>query len=786
MRAAIVLFLSLLSSIPSPGLDKAALDLAPNGNAKAAQNVPGFFAEASYQNDQIGMTLVPGGYFTLGTTRGLSASPLDDACAIAFGHPLALTSYPLFAIDGHWFRLDQFFPDGQLLPRVEGESLRIGGRAEDLVAVDFSLVAQGQGKITVEITLTNLDTNTRDLGVGLLFDPALGKWGDGHLLLDQDFIAEDLALRGGEVPNALTLWERRDRARGLGVALSFADAPPDWLAAANWPDLHQHNEPGYTPGSLNALYDLGLRLHWREQSVQGGQSLTRSVQFDLLEPDFSNSAFIRWDLPTAFTLTGNTMFPRAFGTHLAIANRTGGSLFGAEVELNLPRTLTTARPRTSLDLPAEQVSYAQFDLQSNLEFDEKVVPVRATLTRGGRVLDEVERNVYVPATPISNAGLNVEIDSLDLTAFPELALTFQVRAEATDRLLTNLTAENIRLHENQQEPRRIREFTLSKDTTEGANSADIVFVLDVTGSMRNEIEGVRANIVEFADSLESRSFDFRLGLITFRDLVSAQFPFTATAEIFRDQVSRQRATGGDDQAENSLEALRAATAYPFRPHARRLIVWITDADYHQNNRWTSLTQQHVVDALLANDIAVHSVGPKTFKSRFYDPITLTTGGTHYDIFGNFRDILLDISRFTISSKYRLVYTSPHTGRGPNIIDLAVHQAGLGGQATLSYSPPAEQGASAQLSYYPNPFNPEITFSIGNPGSFTRGKIEIFNTVGQLVKTIPLNHPGAERLVWNVALENGASIGAGVYLVRLSLTDQEGQSHRETARILYLK
>ena len=48
------------------------------------------------------LTLIQGGYFTLGTNNGISSTTLDDLCGITFGHPYAMTSYPLLSVDGAW------------------------------------------------------------------------------------------------------------------------------------------------------------------------------------------------------------------------------------------------------------------------------------------------------------------------------------------------------------------------------------------------------------------------------------------------------------------------------------------------------------------------------------------------------------------------------------------------------------------------------------------------------------------------------------------------------------
>src|SRR5262249_28777671 len=46
---------------------------------------------------------------------------------------------------------------------------------------------------------------------------------------------------------------------------------------------------------------------------------------------------------------------------------------------------------------------------------------------------------------------------------------------------------------------------------------DVMFVLDVTGSMQREINGVSEGIVKFAEALQAKKLDARVGLIAFRD-----------------------------------------------------------------------------------------------------------------------------------------------------------------------------------------------------------------------------------------------------------------------------
>ena len=82
--------------------------------------------------------------------------------------------------------------------------------------------------------------------------------------------------------------------------------------------------------------------------------------------------------------------------------------------------------------------------------------------------------------------------------------------------------------------------------------------------MAEEIAGVRDNIIEFTDSLSYRGIDFRLGMVTFLDVIENVYSFTTDVQEFQMNVAAQFAHGGADRAENSLEALSTAALFNFR------------------------------------------------------------------------------------------------------------------------------------------------------------------------------------------------------------------------------
>ncbi|MCP4709609.1 MAG: T9SS type A sorting domain-containing protein [Planctomycetes bacterium] len=70
--------------------------------------------------------------------------------------------------------------------------------------------------------------------------------------------------------------------------------------------------------------------------------------------------------------------------------------------------------------------------------------------------------------------------------------------------------------------------------------------------------------------------------------------------------------------------------------------------------------------------------------------------------------------------------------------------------------------------YPNPFNPSTTIPFSLPSSRDL-TLRIFNTAGQLVRTLIYNEPynfGEHTITWDARNDSGQSVGSGVYLYRL--------------------
>lgn len=204
--------------------------------------------------------------------------------------------------------------------------------------------------------------------------------------------------------------------------------------------------------------------------------------------------------------------------------------------------------------------------------------------------------------------------------------------------------------------------------TERDRPLDIVFVLDVTGSMGSEIEGVKEGIILFAEAMRLRSRDARYALVTFNDRVASVLPgggkLSADVRQFQRWVGEQRADGGGDSPENPLDGMALAAGLAFRPDAQPLIVMITDAPAHQADGVTRRTVAQVLGLTLERGVTTYVVGPDRPE---YHELSEGTGGAYYrlDRRAGFAQTMLAFTE-KLSKQYRLVYRRPP--EAPPVID----------------------------------------------------------------------------------------------------------------------
>ena len=117
---------------------------------------------------------------------------------------------------------------------------------------------------------------------------------------------------------------------------------------------------------------------------------------------------------------------------------------------------------------------------------------------------------------------------------------------------------------------------------------DVLFLLDATGSMSDEIEQIKTTLLSISTRISDlpSQLDLRFGMVAYRDrgdeFVTRTYDFEADTQKFLDSIRGVHANGGGDEPESLNEALHAAFNGPeWRGgEALRLVFLIADAPPH--------------------------------------------------------------------------------------------------------------------------------------------------------------------------------------------------------------
>ena len=131
------------------------------------------------------------------------------------------------------------------------------------------------------------------------------------------------------------------------------------------------------------------------------------------------------------------------------------------------------------------------------------------------------------------------------------------------------------------------EIELNSQSVTPQNKLELMFVVDTTGSMGDELEYLKSEIKDVVDrvKLANPQLDISIALLFYRDkgdeYVTRYFDFTTEIEVQKQNISRQSANGGGDFEEAVHTALTEAAAKQWSSNSTaRLILHILDAPPH--------------------------------------------------------------------------------------------------------------------------------------------------------------------------------------------------------------
>ena len=152
------------------------------------------------------------------------------------------------------------------------------------------------------------------------------------------------------------------------------------------------------------------------------------------------------------------------------------------------------------------------------------------------------------------------------------------------------------------------------------NNLDVVFAIDATGSMKNDIDKLKADLMPALEEIFASAPDVRIGLLFYRDygdtfnfkgLPVKTFGFTSNITTFSKNLNSIRIYGpeGGDIPEAVYEAMYAASEfYNWRTTAFKRIILIGDAEPHPTPRKSGKYSKEFVQSLAdAKKIKINAI-----------------------------------------------------------------------------------------------------------------------------------------------------------------------------------
>jgi hypothetical protein len=145
---------------------------------------------------------------------------------------------------------------------------------------------------------------------------------------------------------------------------------------------------------------------------------------------------------------------------------------------------------------------------------------------------------------------------------------------------------------------------------ERGKSLDLVICLDTTGSMRDDIEEIRRNLIPMLRETLLASPSFRIGMVLYKDYyeeyLTRVIPFTSDFNQFQRNLNSIMPRGGRDIPEAVYEALHeGAIKFPWASESRVMIL-IGDAPPHLRQRG-SVSSDMARQASAERGLKVHAV-----------------------------------------------------------------------------------------------------------------------------------------------------------------------------------
>ena len=272
-----------------------------------------------------------------------------------------------------------------------------------------------------------------------------------------------------------------------------------------------------------------------------------------------------------------------------------------------------------------------------------------TVQYEGWYIDDLEISIFQPK------GVSATMTNLNSQNFPFIYLN--VGVDTNGVACSNLTQSNFKVFENGTLQTNYFNVT-SPNSGGGVRRADIIFLMDNSGSMGTYQSAIANNVNDFVNNLVASGVDFALGLCRYGDSPNNGSPFiedngilTSNANYFKNNIwTRNTVNGGTEPGYYAIT--QSASGFSFRPGAQRIFIEITDETPNQGGA----TINDAETSCSNNSIALFALTDSLYLYNDFYPITSASHGQIFSVTSPFDNILSYISQ-TISNSYVVQYRS---------------------------------------------------------------------------------------------------------------------------------
>ena len=177
----------------------------------------------------------------------------------------------------------------------------------------------------------------------------------------------------------------------------------------------------------------------------------------------------------------------------------------------------------------------------------------------------------------------------------------------------------------------LTKYTDSK-TEKVSSKADVVFVIDRSGSMAPAFNGVTDNVASFVKGLAAKGVDVRLGLVAYENPTDTDYidfngsKFTKDVDAYIKALKNIRTLGFTEDSPTALSNVAKTYDWSNDANSKRFAVLITDesGDYLRPMSGKK-TEAEMLQDLKAANVSVSVISPTRLKNDFSKLYTETNG-----------------------------------------------------------------------------------------------------------------------------------------------------------------